>query len=690
MKRLAAVFTAVLLTIGLLAAPPPAPAAAAPRDIDNSSQESVRNAYLNWLWPALQVPREWDGDPSKCVSGTPGNPPAAQPAAAVGTYSPAAQAAALEALNYFREMAGLRPVTEHLAGSELARQAALIMRANNTLTHNPTPDMACYSLAGARGAAISNLSLGSSGARAIRALIDDYGEGNKTVGHRRWLLNPPLSAAGLGSTYSSSGVSIQGDDGSTRANSRPAGATPWPSAGFVPWEIMPTSGRWSYSAPGVNFISATVTMKKNGSPWAVQPISWNGPYGDPALVWQSNEITAPAIGAIDTYDITIDGIPGSPINYQVKTFRAGVTRVGSVTVSGDPTVGNTLTATAHDPYPTDADVYVSYAWYADGVQVGEGATYVVDPEDVGKQLVAKATASMLDIWASSTTSSSAMTVKPGVLKPEGVGIDGRPVVGESLSFREGFWGHWATFDLQWLRDGKAIPGAASYNYRLTSADLGAKIALRVTGSAPGYTSATVTTSALGPVTQQVTTPSTKKFTKIPTPTVSGTAQVGKTLTAKPGSWSPVPTSLTYQWYRSGKAITGATGRTYALAPSTKDGTITVRVTAARSGYTTTTSKPSKATKKVKAGTITAVKPKISGTARVGSTLTAVPGKWKPATTTFSYQWYRNSSKITKATKSTYLLAKADKGKKISVKVTGKAPGYTTKSMTSSKTAKVAG
>ncbi len=164
--------------------------------------------------------------------------------------------------------------------------------------------------------------------------------------------------------------------------------------------------------------------------------------------------------------------------------------------------------------------------------------------------------------------------------------------------------------------------------------------------------------------------------------------MGKILTAKPGSWSPAPSSFQYQWYRNGKAITGATGRTYTLAPAIKGGTVTVRVTAARTGYATTTSKPSKTTKKVKVGTITAVKPKISGTVRIGHTLTAVPGKWKPTTTRFAYQWYRNGSKIKKATKVNYLLGSTDKGKKISVKVTGKATGYTTKAKTSSKTGKV--
>lgn len=75
-------------------------------------------------------------------------------------------------------------------------------------------------------------------------------------------------------------------------------------------------------------------------------------------------------------------------------------------------------------------------------------------------------------------------------------------------------------------------------------------------------------------------------------------------------------------------------------------------------------------------------PKITGTKKVGKTLTAKPGTWKPSGVKRSYQWYRGSAKIDGATKSTYQLTSRDKGKKITVKVTGRAPGFATKTKTS--------
>lgn len=47
------------------------------------------------------------------------------------------------------------------------------------------------------------------------------------------------------------------------------------------------------------------------------------------------------------------------------------------------------------------------------------------------------------------------------------------------------------------------------------------------------------------------------------PSISGTAQVGQTLTVTPGTWTGSPT-LTYQWTRDGSPIGGATATTYVL------------------------------------------------------------------------------------------------------------------------------
>jgi hypothetical protein len=85
------------------------------------------------------------------------------------------------------------------------------------------------------------------------------------------------------------------------------------------------------------------------------------------------------------------------------------------------------------------------------------------------------------------------------------------------------------------------------------------------------------------------TATTAAFTRRATVRITGTAQLRRTLTATlTRAWSPKPAALTYRWYRGGKAIAGATRRTYRIARADRGKRITVKVTAARTGYTTTT------------------------------------------------------------------------------------------------------
>lgn len=82
------------------------------------------------------------------------------------------------------------------------------------------------------------------------------------------------------------------------------------------------------------------------------------------------------------------------------------------------------------------------------------------------------------------------------------------------------------------------------------------------------------------------------------------------------------------------------------------------------------------------------RPSVSGKARVGTRLRAKVGTWSPKPTSYSYRWLRNGKTITRATSSTYRLAKADRGKRVSVRVTAKRSAHTSKSSTSKPIRKV--
>ncbi|MDQ2623608.1 MAG: hypothetical protein M3Y20_00465 [Actinomycetota bacterium] len=169
------------------------------------------------------------------------------------------------------------------------------------------------------------------------------------------------------------------------------------------------------------------------------------------------------------------------------------------------------------------------------------------------------------------------------------------------------------------------------------------------------------------------------------PVVTGTAKVGKSLKATKGSWKPAPSKFAYQWKRNGKAIKKATKSTYKLTKSDAGKKITVTVTATRASF----KKASATSKAVGVAAHNTKKPAIKKkpAARVGKTLKVTKGTWlgKPK---LSYQWYRGSKKIKGATKSKYKVTKADRGKKLRVKVTAKRSGAPKTSVWTAKTKKV--
>ena len=81
-------------------------------------------------------------------------------------------------------------------------------------------------------------------------------------------------------------------------------------------------------------------------------------------------------------------------------------------------------------------------------------------------------------------------------------------------------------------------------------------------------------------------------------------------------------------------------------------------------------------------------PKITGTPKVGSQLTATAGTWSVSGTSYAYQWLADNAPVTGATSSTLTATQAMKGKALSVKVTAKATGYNSASATSTPTAAV--
>jgi hypothetical protein len=170
------------------------------------------------------------------------------------------------------------------------------------------------------------------------------------------------------------------------------------------------------------------------------------------------------------------------------------------------------------------------------------------------------------------------------------------------------------------------------------------------------------------------------------PAISGTATVGQTLTASNGTWSNSPTSFAYQWLRcnggGNSCVSAANGtqQPYTLVGADAGHTIRVRVTATNADGSTPAE--SAQTQAVATATSSAAPkntalPTISGTARVGQTLTANDGSWSGSPTSFAYQWQRcnadnvGCADVAGATAKTYRLRLADLGFRLRVKAIAK-------------------
>ena len=185
------------------------------------------------------------------------------------------------------------------------------------------------------------------------------------------------------------------------------------------------------------------------------------------------------------------------------------------------------------------------------------------------------------------------------------------------------------------------------------------------------------------------------------PTISGTSQVGETLTANTSGIADADglanATFSYQWLADDSDISGATNATYTLTDSEESKAITVQVsfTDNADNEETLTSAATEAVSAAPTPNSPATgAPTISGTAQVGETLTAntygVADADGLANATFSYQWLADDTDIAGATGLTYTLTDSEESKAIKVQVSFTDDADNGETLTSAATGAVAG
>jgi hypothetical protein len=353
----------------------------------------------------------------------------------------------------------------------------------------------------------------------------------------------------------------------------------------------------------------------------------------------------------------------SPLFKFSPTGEFGTT---AVTAAGVAAVGQTLTADTSGWQPP-ADSY-AYQWEEDGQAIA-GQTAVkleLTPAMEGHQITVTATGTKQNL-GDGTAMSPPVTVVKGDFTPGTVTIAGEAKVSGHLSVSLGGWDPTPqAVEYQWLRDGQAIAGATGAGYEPTAADATHALAVQVTVGGEGFNGLTATSAGV--------TIAGGVLTDVTPPLIEGNVKLGHVVSVNVGETAPAKDAAPHvQWLLEGNPIPNAVQPTYAMQPGDVYKQLSVAVTYAPQGYEPLTVESRELL--VAVGDFEPGHPAISGTARVGATVSAEAGEWTPKPAGYTYQWYLDDRPIAGATGSSYQVADADYEHELSVAVTGKASGY---------------
>ena len=386
----------------------------------------------------------------------------------------------------------------------------------------------------------------------------------------------------------------------------------------------------------------------------------------------------------------------------VVTARPNTPATGVPTISGTVQVDETLTADASGIDDADGltNVSYSYQWLADDadIQDATGSTYTLTDDDVGKAISVRATftdnaGNEESLTSEATAEVEARPNSPATGAPT---ISGTVRAGETLTAdtsgitdADGLTN--VSYSYQWLAEDADIAGETASTYTLSDDDVGKAISVRATFTDNAGNEESLTSEATAEVTARPNSPATGA------PAISGTAQVGETLTADTSGITDADgltnVAFSYQWLADDADIQDATGSTYTLTDDDVGKVIKVKATFTDNAGNEE-SLTSEATAEVEArpnSPATGV-PTISGTVQVDETLTADTSGITDAdgltNVAFSYQWLADDADIQDSTGSTYTLTDDDVGKAISVRATFTDNAGNEESLTSEATAEV--
>jgi hypothetical protein len=332
----------------------------------------------------------------------------------------------------------------------------------------------------------------------------------------------------------------------------------------VGFTLSGTDGTWTNSPTGYSYR------------WLANGVAIGGATNNMFL------LTSAQLGAVITFEVTAYNSAGNsaPVTSVATSAVLPAVPVNSVlpVVSGTAQVGQVLSST--NGTWTNSPTGYTYQWFSNGVPIAGQIANVFTPTSaqVGEVITIEVTASNSGGNSSPAASVATSAVLPAVpVNSVLPAITGTAQEGETLSGSNGTWSNSPTgYAYRWLANSVAIGGATASTFLLTSTQIGATITFEVTASNAGGSGTPATSSATGAVLPAVP-------VNTVVPAITGTAQVGETLSGSDGTWTNTPTSYAYEWLANGTPIGGATANTFLLTGAQLGEVITFQVTASNAG-----------------------------------------------------------------------------------------------------------
>nr|AYQ75128.1 hypothetical protein EAV92_22815 [Cohnella candidum] len=256
----------------------------------------------------------------------------------------------LNALNFYRYISGLPG--DVTATDDLNRKAAygsVLLASEGNFGHTPPKpaDMAddFYKLGYASTSSANIFASYGYNNHILFASIEAYMEDSDTsnldrLGHRRWVLNPPLQYTGMGlakgkDEFSYTALQVFDKSRSEKVNFH---YIPYPARGAFPVEVMQPTTAWSislntaeYARPSLASVTVNLKRKSDGRTWqfgaSQNTVTEKGNYFNvensgygtgSAIIFRPAGISEYQPG--DVYDVTINGLAGKDGSAKTITY----------------------------------------------------------------------------------------------------------------------------------------------------------------------------------------------------------------------------------------------------------------------------------------------------------------------------------------------------------------------------------